>query len=165
MSLWQMRQMEQSTQQIVAHEMPSVADSTNLRALWNRFRRAEAGVLNVRDQSELAGYEKQIQQLMQSIEAVEQSYRSLEHSPQERVLMTEYEKLRQVYLDSHQTFIKAARNKDYSQPEGDLLLGDEVTNLYSGMAEVNFAAMVECLGRISTASTQSAAQALSIIHI
>lgn len=155
-ALWQMQQMEKSRQQIVAHEMPSVTDSTNLRALWNRFRRAEAGVLNVRDQVELGGYEKQIQQLMQNIEAVEQNYRALQRSPEERVLMAEYEKLRQVFLDSHQSFMKAARNKDYSQPEGDLLLGDEVTNLYSGMAEANFVAMVECLGRISAASAQSA---------
>ncbi|MBQ0131904.1 MAG: MCP four helix bundle domain-containing protein, partial [Comamonas sp.] len=155
-ALWQMKNMDRSTQHVVNHAMPSVADATNLRALWNRFRRAEAGMLNVRDVTELTGYESQITKLLEDITALERSYQSIERDTQERELLAHYQRMRQTYLDSHREFLQAARDKDYSQPEGDLLLGDVVTNLYSGTAEANFVAMAESLGKISDLSLAQA---------
>lgn len=123
-SLWQMRQMDASTQAVVQHAMPSVVDIGNLRTLWNRLRRAEAGILNVNSVAEVDGYVAQIQKILEEIQANERSFEALERDAQERQLMERYQKLRQQFLADQQNFLKLAREKDYSVQDGDLLLGD-----------------------------------------
>lgn len=155
-ALWQMKNMNSSTQKAVNHAMPSVENVSNLEALWNRFRRIEAGMLNVRNVQELSEFESQAMRLIQEIETAERRYESLERNPTERELLAQYVELRKQFLESHQSFLQAAREKDYEQPEGDLLLGDVVTNLYSGTAEANFAALVESLAKIGSLSLEDA---------
>lgn len=72
-----MRQMDASTQAVVQHAMPSVVDIGNLRTLWNRLRRAEAGILNVNSVAEVDGYVAQIQKILEEIQANERSFRRL----------------------------------------------------------------------------------------
>lgn len=151
-SLWQMRQMDASTQAVVQHAMPSVVDVGNLRTLWNRLRRAEAGILNVNSVAEVEGYVAQIQKILEEIQANERSFEALQRDAQERQLMEHYQKLRQQFLVEQQNFLKLARDKDYSVQDGDLLLGDAVTNFYVGTAEPIFVPLVEGLGQLAALS-------------
>ncbi|MBP7647247.1 MAG: MCP four helix bundle domain-containing protein, partial [Comamonas sp.] len=158
-SLWQMRQMDASTQAVVQHAMPSVVDIGNLRTLWNRLRRAEAGILNVNSVAEVDGYVAQIQNILEEIQANERSFEALERDAQERQLMEHYQKLRQQFLADQQNFLKLAREKDYSVQDGDLLLGDAVTNFYVGTAEPVFVPLVEGLGQLAALSRAHADKA------
>ena len=158
-SLWQMRQMDASTQAVVQHAMPSVVDIGNLRTLWNRLRRAEAGILNVNSVAEVDGYVAQIQKILEEIQANERSFEALERDAQERQLMEHYQKLRQQFLADQQNFLKLAREKDYSVQDGDLLLGDAVTNFYVGTAEPVFVPLVEGLGQLAALSRAHADKA------
>ncbi|MEG2581185.1 methyl-accepting chemotaxis protein [Comamonas sp.] len=158
-SLWQMRQMDASTQAVVQHAMPSVVDIGNLRTLWNRLRRAEAGILNVNSVAEVDGYVAQIQKILEEIQANERSFEALERDAQERQLMERYQKLRQQFLADQQNFLKLAREKDYSVQDGDLLLGDAVTNFYVGTAEPVFVPLVEGLGQLAALSRAHADKA------
>lgn len=155
-SLWQMRQMDVSTQAVVQHAMPSVVDVGNLRTLWNRLRRAEAGILNVNSVAEVDGYVAQIQKILEEIQVHERSFESLERDAQEQQLMAQYQKLRQQFLADQQSFLKLAREKDYNEPDGDLLLGDAVTNFYVGTAEPVFTQLVEGLGQLALLSREYA---------
>jgi len=155
-SLWQMRQMDVSTQAVVQHAMPSVVDVGNLRTLWNRLRRAEAGILNVNSVAEVDGYVAQIQKILEEIQVYERSFESLERDAQEQQLMAQYQKLRQQFLADQQSFLKLAREKDYNEPDGDLLLGDAVTNFYVGTAEPVFTQLVEGLGHLALLSREYA---------
>ena len=155
-SLWQMRQMHASTQAVTQLAMPSVVDVGSLRTLWNGLRRAEAGILNVNSVAEVQGYAGQIQKALEQIQAHERSFTALPRSAQEREVMDSYLQLRSDYLKAHQAFLQLALNKDYSQQEADLVLGDEVTNFYVGSAEPLF---VQLLERLVTLADLSQTQA------
>ncbi len=157
-SLWQMRQMHASTQAVTQLAMPSVVDVGSLRTLWNGLRRAEAGILNVNSVAEVQGYAGQIQKALEQIQAHERSFTALPRSAQEREVMDSYLQLRSDYLKAHQAFLQLALNKDYSQQEADLVLGDEVTNFYVGSAEPLF---VQLLERLVTLADLSQTQAHS----
>ena len=148
-SLWQMRQMDQSTQTVVQHTMPSVVDVSSLRTLWNQLRRAEAGVLNVNSVAEVEGYATQIQKVLEEIQSHERSLESLSRDAQENQLIALYQNKRTDFLSQHASFMKMAREKDYSQLDGDLLLGDAVTNFYVGSAEPVFVELVDSLSQLS----------------
>ncbi|WP_279859938.1 methyl-accepting chemotaxis protein [Comamonas aquatica] len=157
-SLWQMRQMDASTRAVVQHAMPSVVDVSSLRELWSRLRRAEAGILNVNSVAEVDGYVAQITRVQDEIQAHERSYESLVRQPQEQQLWERYQQLRGQYAQTHASFVQQARDKDYSQPEGDLLLGDAVTNFYVGTAEPAFVNLLDALGQLSSVNREQADQ-------
>ena len=157
-SLWQMRQMDASTRAVVQHAMPSVVDVSSLRELWSRLRRAEAGILNVNSVAEVDGYVAQITRVQEEIQAHERSYESLARQPQEQQLWERYQQLRGQYAQTHASFVQQARDKDYSQPEGDLLLGDAVTNFYVGTAEPAFVNLLDALGQLSSVNREQADQ-------
>ena len=157
-SLWQMRQMHASTQAITQLAMPSVVDVGSLRTLWNSLRRAEAGILNVNSVAEVEGYAMQIQKTLEQIQAHEKNFSALPRDAQEQELMGNYLQLRSEYLDTHKEYVKLAREKDYSQLDGDLLLGDVVTNFYVGSAEPIFVQLQE---RLVALADLSSAHALS----
>lgn len=157
-SLWQMRQMHASTQVITQLAMPSVVDVGSLRTLWNSLRRAEAGILNVNSVAEVEGYAAQIQKTLEQIQAHEKNFSALPRDAQEQELMGNYLQLRSEYLDTHKEYVKLAREKDYSQLDGDLLLGDVVTNFYVGSAEPIFVQLQE---RLVALADLSSAHALS----
>lgn len=149
-SLWQMRQMNASTQAVTQHAMPSVVDVGSMRSLWNSLRRAEAGVLNVNSVAEVEGYATQITKVLEQIQAHERSFESRERTAAEKELMARYGELRKQFLQGQQNFLQLAREKDYAEPEGDLLLGDAVTNFYVGSAEPLFVQLVDVLVRLDT---------------
>lgn len=149
-SLWQMRQMDVSTQVIVQHSLPSISDVSNLRTLWNQFRRAEAGILNVHSVQEVEGYAIQLAQIKTQIELLEKNYGALKLDAKEKEIFAQYQQLRDQYLQTHQQFLQLAREKDYGELEGDILLGDAVTNFYVGNAEPAFVQVVENLGQLAT---------------
>ena len=151
-SLWQMRQMNVSTQVVTQHAMPSVVDVGGLRSLWNSLRRSEAGILNVNSVAEVDGYVMQIEKVFAQIQGHERSFEALERSAEEKVLMERYQVLRKQFLEGQQNFLQLAREKDYSQLEGDLLLGDVVTNFYVGSAEPVFVQLVNVLDELDTLS-------------
>ena len=157
-SLWQMRQMDASTRAVVQYAMPSVVDVSSLRELWSRLRRAEAGILNVNSVAEVDGYVAQITRVQEEIQAHERSYESLARQPQEQQLWERYQQLRGQYAQTHASFVQQARDKDYSQPEGDLLLGDAVTNFYVGTAEPAFVNLLDALGQLSSVNREQADQ-------
>ncbi len=157
-SLWQMRQMDASTRAVVQYAMPSVVDVSSLRELWSRLRRAEAGILNVNSVAEVDGYVAQITRVQDEIQAHERSYESLARQPQEQQLWERYQQLRGQYAQTHASFVQQARDKDYSQPEGDLLLGDAVTNFYVGTAEPAFVNLLDALGQLSSVNREQADQ-------
>ena len=157
-SLWQMRQMHASTQAITQMAMPSVLDIGNLRTLWGSLRRAEAGILNVNSVAEVEGYAAQIQKTLEQIQSHENNFSALQQGAAEQELIGSYLTLRNEYLDLHKAYVKMAREKDYSQLDGDLLLGDAVTNFYVGSAEPVFVQLQE---RLMTLADLSNAQALS----
>ncbi|WP_312426098.1 methyl-accepting chemotaxis protein [Comamonas jiangduensis] len=149
-SLWQMRQMNASTQAVTQHAMPSVVDVGSMRSLWNSLRRAEAGVLNVNSVAEVEGYVTQITKVLEQIQAHERSFESRERTAAEKELMARYGELRKQFLQGQQNFLQLAREKDYAEPEGDLLLGDAVTNFYVGSAEPVFVQLLDVLVRLDT---------------
>lgn len=163
-SLWQMRQMDQSTQAVVQYAMPSVVDVSGLRTAWNRLRRAEAGILNVNSVAEVDGYVLQIQKILEEIQAHEHSLQALPHGAQEQQLIAAYQKKRAEFLSTHTSFLQMAREKDYSQLDGDLLLGDAVTNFYVGSAEPLFVELVDGLGQLSVLVFEEAEQAKSAVQ-
>ena len=73
--------------------------------------------------------------------------------------MARYEQLREQYMEIHRSFLQAAREKDYNELEGDLLLGDMVTNIYVGVAEPVFVQLVEVLGELAQLSRKGADEA------
>ena len=155
-SMWQMWQMDKSTQAVVQHAMPSVVDVSSLRSLWNQLRRAEAGILNVNSVAEVEGYAAQIQKVLEEIQSHERSLESLTRDAQENQLIADYQKTRTQFLALNANFLNMAREKDYSQLDGDLLLGDAVTNFYVGSAEPVFAEVVEGLDKLSVLIRQYA---------
>ncbi|MGN1056639.1 MAG: methyl-accepting chemotaxis protein [Comamonas sp.] len=156
-SLWQMRQMHHSTETVVQQAMPSALSVSDLRTLWNRVRRAEAGILNVNSVAEVDGYAAQIDKLLQDIAQLESQYQSLSRSEAEQSLLTDYLSARKNYLDTQLSFVKMARDKDYNQLDGDILMGDGVTIFYVGTAEPAFVDMVETMGKLTALSREQAA--------
>ena len=159
LALWQLQRLNTAMVVVTDHAMPSVADTGNLRGLWNRFRRMEAGILNATSAQEAQNIAKQGESILVAIEKAERSFESLPRSAQEKPLMQSYMEHRKSYMASHAQFIKEAMAKDYTQGSGDLLLGDTVSNLYAGQAEVSFAAMAENVGKLMTISLEQADRA------
>ena len=159
LALWQLQRLNVAMDVVSNHAMPSVADTGNLRGQWNRFRRAEAGILNANNVQEVQILEKQANAILELIQKAEGSYASLARSQAEQALMESYQKHRKSYLETHRQFIKEALAKDYAEGSGDLLLGDTVSNLYAGQAEVSFAAMAETVGQLMTLSLEQAERA------
>ena len=159
LALWQLQRLNAAMDVVSSHAMPSVADTGNLRGQWNRFRRAEAGILNANNVQEVQILEKQANAILELIQKAEGSYASLARSQAEQALMESYQKHRKNYLETHRQFIKEALAKDYVEGSGDLLLGDTVSNLYAGQAEVSFAAMAETVGQLMTLSLEQAERA------
>ena len=159
LSLWQLQRLNSAMQVVSDHAMPSVADTGNLRGMWNRFRRMEAGILNATSVPEVQSIAKQAESILAGIEKTERSFESLPRSEQEKGLMQSYQQHRQTYMNSHAQFMKEALAKDYTQGSGDLLLGDTVSNLYAGQAEVNFVAMAETVGKLMAVSMEQAERA------
>ncbi|MBV7420207.1 MCP four helix bundle domain-containing protein [Comamonas sp. CMM03] len=156
LSLWQLQRLNAAMETVSNHSMPSVADTGNLRGQWNRFRRMEAGILNANSLQEVQSITKQSEALLQLIQGVEKSYDSLPRSEAEKQLMQSYQQNRSAYLDTHAQFLKEAQAKDYTQGSGDLLLGDTVSNLYAGQAEVSFVALAETVGKLMKHSLDEA---------
>ena len=159
LSLWQLQRLNAAMETVSNHSMPSVADTGNLRGQWNRFRRMEAGILNANSLQEVQSITKQSEALLQLIQGVEKSYESLPRSEAEKQLMQSYQQNRSAYLDTHAQFLKEAQAKDYAQGSGDLLLGDTVSNLYAGQAEVSFVALAETVGKLMQHSLDEADRA------
>ena len=159
LSLWQLQRLNHAMEVVSNHAMPSVADTGNLRGQWNRFRRMEAGILNANSLQEVQSITKQAEAILQLIQTAEKSFESLPRSEAEKTLMQSYQQSRSAYMETHAQFLKEAQAKDYTQGSGDLLLGDTVSNLYAGQAEVSFAAMAEAVGKLMKLSQDEAERA------
>ena len=158
-ALWQMRQMHDSTQVVAEHALPSLEDLGALQGLWGRLRRAEAGILNVNSVEEVNGYVQKIEQMLVQIQTSERSFEALPRDAASREWMERYQQARVQLMRNHQEFVALARSKDYSQLEGDLLLGDAVTNFYVGVAEPVFVQLEDSMQQLVVLSREQAAEA------
>ena len=155
-ALWQMRQMHDSTEVVTQHALPSLEDLGSLQGLWGRLRRSEAGILNVNSVAEVNGYVQQMEQMLVQIQAAERSFESLPRDAASQALMATYQQAREQLMRNHQEFVSLARSKDYSQLDGDVLLGDAVTNFYVGVAEPVFVQLEESMQQLVVLSRKQA---------
>ncbi|MFC7205868.1 methyl-accepting chemotaxis protein [Comamonas endophytica] len=159
LALWQMKNIDATTRFLGGHALQSVADTGDIRVQWNRLRRMDAGVAAAKSLEEVSGIASRTTAVIELVQAAERSYESAEHDEEERALMSQYRTERDNYMNSHQALLQAARNKDYSLGEQDSLLGDDVSNLYSGASEAAFTALTETIGRLNRLSRERAKSA------
>ncbi|MBS7779754.1 methyl-accepting chemotaxis protein [Acidovorax sp. CCYZU-2555] len=159
LALWQLQKINAAASFLGGQALQSVSDTGDIRVQWNRLRRLDAGLLSAKSVEEATGVASGAPAVMEQLQTLERNYETLDHNPEERTLMAQYQTERQAYVGSREALLQAAKEKDYTLLEQDSLLGDAVGNVYRGASETAFVAITETVGRLNALSQQRAKEA------
>ena len=157
-ALMQLGRMHQAMQTLGEGSLPSVAEASNIRSQWNRFRRLDSHFLQNQSAQDAQALQQQMQTVLSSIARSEKNYEAHPHTEEEQVLMRAYLQNRQAYLAEHQKFVEAAMKLHLNN--SDSVNVDELGRMYRQDAEPSFAALAESVGKLA-ALTQRDAQGVS----
>ena len=87
-ALVQMSRIHANAEEIATNLLPSVAQTGDLRVLYNLMRRSEAGMVTARSLVEVKAFSEQVALRAKDIERVEKTYEPLIDSPKERESLT-----------------------------------------------------------------------------
>ena len=87
-ALVQMSRIHANAEEIATNLLPSVAQTGDLRVLYNLMRRSEAGMVTARSLVEVKAFSEQVALRAKDIERVEKTYEPLIDSPKEREILT-----------------------------------------------------------------------------
>ncbi|AOG21385.1 methyl-accepting chemotaxis protein [Acidovorax sp. RAC01] len=155
-ALVQMTSIYKNAEQISSNLLPSVAKSGDLRVLYNRMRRSEAGMVTSRNVAEVKAFAEQVALRAKDIAQLEASYEPLVDTDAEREIFTAYKTRKAAYGLLQAKLVEIAGNLDFTSAEMIELTGEALLMVYAGESEAAFAAVVESLGDLQKLNADNA---------
>jgi len=158
-ALVQMSRIHSNAEEIATNLLPSVAQTGDLRVLYNRMRRSEAGMVTARSLVEVKAFSEQVALRAKDIERVEKTYEPLIDSPKEREIFDVYKKRKAEYAVLQAKLVEIANGVDFTTAETLELTSDALSMVYAGESEGAFVAVAETLGQLQRLNADNATQA------
>ena len=158
-ALVQMSRINANSEQIATNLLPSVEKAGDLRVLYNRMRRSEAGMVTSRSQPEVKAFSEQVALRAKDIAQLESTYEPLIVTDQEREIYTLYKQRKAAYADMQAKLMEIANSVDFSTTETLEITGDALAMMYAGESEAAFVAVAETLGQMQKLNSENAQQA------
>ncbi|WP_440108997.1 methyl-accepting chemotaxis protein [Acidovorax sp. BL-A-41-H1] len=163
-ALVQMTRIYNNAEQISTNLLPSVAKSGDLRVLFNRMRRSEAGMVTSRNVAEVKAFSEQVALRAKEIAQLETVYEPLVDTDAEREIFALYKTRKAAYGVLQARLVEIAGNVDFSSAEMLELTGEALLMVYSGESEAAFAAVVETLGELQKLNADNSVKAQQEIN-
>uniref|UniRef100_UPI002623190E methyl-accepting chemotaxis protein n=1 Tax=Acidovorax sp. TaxID=1872122 RepID=UPI002623190E len=163
-ALVQMTRIYNNAEQISSNLLPSVAKSGDLRVLYNRMRRSEAGMVTSRNVAEVKAFSEQVALRSKDIAQLETLYEPLVETDAEREIFASYKTRKAAYGVLQAKLVEIAGSVDFSTAETLELTGEALLMVYSGESEAAFAAVVEALGELQKLNADHSALAQEEIN-
>ncbi|EHL23725.1 methyl-accepting chemotaxis sensory transducer, partial [Acidovorax sp. NO-1] len=158
-ALVQMARINANSEQIATNLLPSVEKTGDLRVLYNRMRRSEAGMVTSRSQPEVKAFSEQVALRAKDIAQLESTYEPLIDGDKEREIYAAYKQRKAEYADMQAKLTEIANGVDFSTAETLEITGDALSMMYAGESEAAFVAVAETLGQMQKLNSESALQA------
>ena len=158
-ALVQMARINANSEQIATNLLPSVEKTGDLRVLYNRMRRSEAGMVTSRSQPEVKAFSEQVALRAKDIAQLEATYEPLIDSDKEREIYAAYKQRKAEYADMQAKLTEIANGVDFSTTETLEITGDALSMMYAGESEAAFVAVAETLGQMQKLNSENALQA------
>ena len=158
-ALVQMSRINANSEQIATNLLPSVEKAGDLRVLYNRMRRSEAGMVTSRSQPEVKAFSEQVALRAKDIAQLESTYEPLIVTDQEREIYTLYKQRKATYADMQAKLMEIVNSVDFSTTETLEITGDALSMMYAGESEAAFVAVAETLGQMQKLNSENAQQA------
>jgi methyl-accepting chemotaxis protein len=139
-SLYQMKNIHASTEDIAENWLPNIKTLGDLRARTNQYRRYEMNHILAADEQERDQAEKLMGERAALIEQIEKRYGSLISSPEEKAGFEAYKKHKASYFASSAQLVKLSRDGDTS--------AFDTKNFFRGESNTRFNAMVAEIGKL-----------------
>jgi len=157
--LVQMARINAHSEQIATNLLPSVEKAANLRVLYNRMRRSEAGMVTSRSQPEVKAFSEQVGLRAKDIAQLEATYEPLIDTDKEREIYAAYKQRKAEYAQIQAKLTEIANGVDFSTAESLEITGEALTMAYAGESEAAFVAVAETLGQMQKLNSDNALQA------
>ncbi|MFN4120036.1 methyl-accepting chemotaxis protein [Acidovorax sp.] len=158
-ALVQMSRINSNAEAIATNLLPSVEQTGDLRVLFNRMRRSEAGMVTARSLVEVKAFSEQVALRAKDIEQVEKTYEPLINDPKEREIYDTYKKRKAEYAVLQAKLVEIANGVDFTSAETLELTGDALSMVYAGESEGAFVAVAETLGQMQALNSENARKA------
>ncbi|MFY3385029.1 MCP four helix bundle domain-containing protein, partial [Paracidovorax sp. MALMAid1276] len=158
-ALVQMSRINSNAEEIATNLLPSVEQTGDLRVLYNRMRRSEAGMVTARSLVEVKAFSEQVALRGKDIERAEKAYEPLISSPKEQEVYDIYKKRKAEYAVLQAKLVEIANGVDFTTAETLELTGDALSMVYAGESEGAFVAVAETLGQMQDLNAENAKKA------
>ncbi|MFN3436898.1 MAG: methyl-accepting chemotaxis protein [Acidovorax sp.] len=155
----QMSRINNNAQVIATNLLPSVEKTGDLRVLYNRMRRSEAGMVTSRSIIEVKAFSEQVGLRGKDIAQLETTYEPLINSPEEQEIFKTYKQRKAEYAVLQAKLVEIANGVDFSTAETLELTGDALAMVYAGESETAFVAVAETLGKMQKLNAGNALKA------
>ena len=158
-ALVQMSRINSNAEEIATNLLPSVEKTGDLRVLYNRMRRSEAGMVTSRSIVEVKAFSEQVDLRAKDITALETTYEPLITTPEEREVFAAYKQRKAEYAVLQAKLVEIANGVDFTTAETLELTGDALAMVYAGESETAFVAVAETLGQMQKLNADNALKA------
>ena len=158
-ALVQMARINANSEQIATNLVPSVEKTGDLRVLYNRMRRSEAGMVTSRSQPEVKAFSEQVGLRSKDIAQLEATYEPLIDSDKEREIYAAYKQRKAEYAEIQAKLMEIANGVDFSTTETLEITGEALIMMYAGESEAAFVAVADMLEQMQKLNSENALQA------
>ncbi|MDP3230360.1 MAG: methyl-accepting chemotaxis protein, partial [Acidovorax sp.] len=155
----QMSRIHNNAEVIATNLLPSVEKTGDLRVLYNRMRRSEAGMVTSRSIVEVKAFSEQVGLRAKDIAQLETTYEPLISSPEEQEIFKAYKLRKAEYAVLQAKLVDIANGIDFTTAETLELTGDALVMVYAGESETAFVAVAESLGQMQKLNADNALKA------
>ncbi|MBU1353561.1 MAG: MCP four helix bundle domain-containing protein [Gammaproteobacteria bacterium] len=155
----QMSRINNNAEAIATNLLPSVEKTGDLRVLYNRMRRSEAGMVTSRSIVEVKAFSEQVGLRAKDIAQLETTYEPLINSPEEQEVFKTYKLRKAEYSVLQAKLVEIANGVDFTTAETLELTGDALAMVYAGESETAFVAVAETLGQMQKLNADNALKA------
>ena len=158
-ALVQMSRIHGNAQEIATNLLPSVEKTGDLRVLYNRMRRSEAGMVTSRSLIEVKAFSEQAGLRAKDIAQLETTYEPLINSTEEQEIYKNYKLRKAEYVALQAKLVEIANGVDFTTAETLELTGDALVMVYAGESETAFVAVTEALAQMQKLNADHALKA------
>ncbi|MBX9834278.1 MAG: MCP four helix bundle domain-containing protein, partial [Burkholderiaceae bacterium] len=155
-ALVQMSRIHGNAEEIATNLLPSVEKTGDLRVLYNRMRRSEAGMVTSRSLIEVKAFSEQAGLRAKDIAQLETTYEPLINSTEEQEIYKNYKLRKAEYAALQAKLVEIANGVDFTTAETLELTGDALVMVYAGESETAFVAVAETLGQMQKLNAENA---------
>jgi methyl-accepting chemotaxis protein len=143
---------------LVEVTLPSVYNVASMRSEYNRLRRHEAGIASARTLLEIEGFEKQIQERLETIGGQEKTVERLISGETLQAAYADYERRKVEFFKLHDQLLARARDGHYNTVEDQAAMAEELGLFFAGESENTFGRLAESTGKLVNAQLAAAAR-------